>query len=181
MVLAHCINYNCLSVQDSILSKGSEVSMIPSDPEIRYTMPSTHSPNLLTIPTEIRFRIYHYVLLSHPVSHKHLAQLSQPSTASSNREELPNLKSNTSSSLEDFSTPISIPGPWSPQPHELVSIQKFLIHRSHKGEILESHVDRHTKIDASITRSRFGQHKIPSSLLVSCKQIHDEAHLLPWT
>lgn len=153
----------------------SEVSTISDD-----TMGSSQSsnkqseghrsngPNLLDIPLEIRLHIYHYVLLSHPIHHAHLAPLApQPDFSGLNTAEFHTImmRSNGTSSL----------------PKEIIT-RTLITHSSclatSDSPASESYISTH--LSSSPYSTRRIQGKIPTALLTSCSQIFAEVSLLPW-
>lgn len=118
-----------------------------------------NGPNLLTIPLEIRLQIYHYVLLSHPIHHAHLAPLNSiPDLSGLNNEELHTtmVRANSPKTTEHITRTV-VTKPSSSHPNSNYT----------------------TTPPTSIPQPRI-QGKIPTALLLSCRQIFAETHHLPW-
>jgi hypothetical protein len=112
-------------------------------------------PTLLTIPLEIRLQIYHYVLLTHSIHHAHIAPLVQPTGFEG-------------MNTEEFHTTMLRPNgmsiPFTSQPTTLY----------HSSSSSESIV-----VKSRREREKF-QGKVPTALLISCRQVFEETHMLPW-
>jgi hypothetical protein len=136
--------------------------LTPLSPTLQ--LPSKPTSTLLTIPLELRLQIYSYVLIGHPIHHAHLAPLDPPTTFQG---------MNTS----EFHTTRLAP---SPNPQE-TAVRTLITHLSSSSA--ESH-----KLAAlyPISQPRmFSRHqriqgKIPTALLVSCKQVYEESKMTPW-
>jgi hypothetical protein len=134
------------------------------------TLPgSTSKSPFLTIPLELRLQIYSYVLLAHPVHHAHLAPLDPPTTFSG-------------MSTEEFHT--TRLAPTSNGERERETEVRTLITRLAPSSSSAQEINALYPISAptSLTSPRQTrvQGKIPTALLVSCKQVYGECKMVPW-
>ncbi|PVH75051.1 hypothetical protein DL98DRAFT_16099 [Cadophora sp. DSE1049] len=138
----------------------------------------SNGPNLLDIPLEIRLRIYHYVLLSHPIHHAHLAPLTpQPDFSGLNTAEFHTtmIRSHGGSSAPKeiitrslITHSSSFSDPNTPSDSEFLTTSQ--LQQSYISTILPPSQNPPPRI----------QGKIPTALLTSCKQIFTETSHLPW-
>ncbi|PMD29447.1 hypothetical protein L207DRAFT_238620 [Hyaloscypha variabilis F] len=147
----------------------SPITPLPSSAQLPSS-PKPISP-FLTIPLEIRLQIYTYVLHSHPIHHAHLAPIDPPTTfAGMNTEEFhttrlaPTLNSSRSS-LTEIRTLITHLAPSPSTAQEISAIYP---------------VSKPTSLTSSPSRQTRVQGKIPTALLLSCKQVFEECKMVPW-
>ncbi|KAH7360177.1 hypothetical protein BKA65DRAFT_180377 [Rhexocercosporidium sp. MPI-PUGE-AT-0058] len=136
----------------------------PSLPEGRS---NNNGPNLLTIPLEIRLHIYHYVLLTHPIHHAHLAPLTPaPNFSGLNTEEFHTTMIRSSSApakeieITTRTLLTSLPHPKSDSESQQSYISAPLLSPSQHPQRIQG--------------------KIPTALLTASKQIYAETSHLPW-
>jgi hypothetical protein len=142
-------------------------------PDITSPIPalpgSTSKPSFLTIPLELRLQIYSYVLLAHPVHHAHLAPLEPP-------------KAFSGMNTEEFHTTRLAPPSNSERERETevrTSITRLAPSSSSTQEINALYPISAPTTLASPRQTRV-QGKIPTALLVSCKQVCGECKMVPW-
>lgn len=133
----------------------------------------------LRIPFEIRLQIYKYVLQDHPIHHAHLAPLAAPVNFS---------KLNT----EQFHTTIFQPAAISlPNTitnnhlHPDLATGTVLTKREYgevEPQLISSlfPVSKPTSLASRMTFPSRVRGKIPTALLVSCRQVFEEARCIPW-
>ncbi|KAK0101295.1 hypothetical protein ONS95_006472 [Cadophora gregata] len=136
----------------------------------------SNGPNLLDIPLEIRLHIYHYVLLSHPIHHAHLAPLTpQPDFSGLNTAEFHTtmIRSNDSSS-----TPKEL------ITRSLITHSSSLSNPTTTSEPPTSSQPKNSYTSTLLASSPYPtpriQGRIPTALLASNKQIFAETSHLPW-
>jgi hypothetical protein len=133
--------------------------MTPITP-LDHPIPATSKgPTLLTIPLEIRFQIYHYVLLSYPIRHAHLVPI------------------NDAERKEEFHTSMLKPNGLNfptAFPSQLLTTSSPSLPASPSASNGQSFSE------VRRCRSALIQGKIPTGLLSSCKQIHAETRHLPF-
>ncbi|KAE9367231.1 hypothetical protein N431DRAFT_350719 [Stipitochalara longipes BDJ] len=131
------------------------------------TKPASTSP-FLTIPLELRLQIYTHVLHSHPIHHAHLAPLDPSPFAGLNTSEFhstqlaPTLNSERSRASE-IRTLITHLAPTAQTAQDLAALYPL---------------SKPTSLTSS-SRERV-QGKIPTALLLSCRQVFEEAKMVPW-
>lgn len=143
----------------------------PLSPSLQLPSPTPKPKStLLTIPLELRLQIYHYVLLSHPIHHAHLAPI-EPSTsfAGMNTEEFHTTRlapsdNETETEIRTLITHLS------PSTSDGQKINALYPISPPTGIISRSGSSHQPRI----------QGKLPTALLVSCKQVFEEAKMIPW-
>ncbi|KAE8445999.1 hypothetical protein EG329_012638 [Mollisiaceae sp. DMI_Dod_QoI] len=132
---------------------------------------------LLTIPLEIRLQIYHYVLLSNPVGHPHLAPLTVPINSSkTNAEPFHNTMFRPAAiSLPKFEGK----GKGEPGNKTILTKQEF---GEPEPQLINSlyPISPPTTLATGISFPPHVRGKIPTALLISCKQVFDETKMIPW-
>jgi hypothetical protein len=137
--------------------------LTPLSPTLQ--LPSKPTSTLLTIPLELRLQIYSYILIGHPIHHAHLAPLDPPTTFQGMNS-------------EEFHTTRLAPSSQTPQETEVRTLITHLSSSSAESQKLNA------LYPISQPRLVFGhqriQGKMPTALLVSCKQVYEESKMTPW-
>lgn len=132
-------------------------------------------PTFLNIPVEIRLQIFSYLLHTHPIRHAHLSLITTSSIAPLYVSEqfLHTTIHSHGSSLEyaGFKLDTSSASPWSRPPSSLVFDARD---RATDGNSSTSHQTVNCRTNP------VPQGKIPTGLLVSCKQVYFEARSIPF-
>jgi hypothetical protein len=139
--------------------------LTPLSPTLQ--LPSKPKSTFLTIPLELRLQIYSYVLISHPIHHAHLAPLEPPTSFSG-------------MNTEEFHTTRLAPS-HSPGIRE-TEVRTLITHLAASSE--EQKINALYPISKPTSIVAAGQQKVqgklPTALLTSCKQVFEEAHMVPW-